>query len=48
MEYTSYAEMTDAEYAQFLEEFYAVNGCKPDDEWAYDYQDFVEDSINVI
>jgi hypothetical protein len=39
-EYTSYAQMTEAEYSQWLKEFTAENGEKPN---YYDFQDFVED-----
>lgn len=45
IQYTSYAEMSEADYQQFLKEFYAENGPKPD---VYDFQDFVEDdSFNM-
>jgi len=40
IQYTSYAEMTEAEYNQFLNEFYTENGPKP---MVYEFDDFVED-----
>lgn len=41
IQYTSYAQMSEAGYNQFLKEFYAVNGPKPTTYEEYD--DLYED-----
>lgn len=43
--YTSYAEMSESDYQQWLTEFYKEHGPEPD---VYDFQDFIEDSIDLI
>jgi len=42
IKYTSYAEMTEAEYNQFLKEFYKENGPKP---VIYEEEEIVESDI---
>lgn len=43
MNNTSYVEMTDVEYNQFLKEFYKENGPKPS--YCLEFDDFVEDEL---